>query len=126
MNKVSLSCKICGELFRKESLLKNHVRRDHQSLVKVKFRNGGMTEVKKRDDDMFKCNCGKSFTLPTSLQRHARDCNGDIVDGERIEGEDVSMKEGDSVASEATILQEEDVNDTPMDCFGALISCEFG
>ena len=76
-----------------------------------------MTKVTKRNDDMFKCKCEKSFKLSAS---------DEIVDEERVEKENMMMKERNSDASEATILQKEDVNDIPMNCFDALISSEFG
>src|SRR5271170_5616300 len=35
--------------------LNNHIRREHQSLLKVKCQNGGMEEVKRGEDSTFKC-----------------------------------------------------------------------
>jgi uncharacterized C2H2 Zn-finger protein len=117
MHNALLSCKTCGELFRKKSALKNHVKREHQSLVKVKFKNGKVTEVKKGVDGMFICKCEKSFKLPASLQTHAKQCNGEVPVTIRIEEEDMTMQEGDFDAPDS--LPDLKESNTPMDCFGA-------
>jgi hypothetical protein len=64
---------------------------------------------------MFKCNYGKRFTFPGLLQRHAKRCGGDVIELEEAE---------DSHVSESMDFNEEVVDHTPEDCFGALISCE--
>jgi uncharacterized C2H2 Zn-finger protein len=119
MKNALFTCAVCKDIFRNRTDLKNHVRRDHQSAVKVKFQTGGMTEVKRAEDNTFKCKCGKGFKLPNSLRRHAKGCNGELPESEENEEEGVLMNVDDSDASESM-----DIDDSviPADCFGALIS----
>jgi len=124
MTNTLLTCTTCNDIFRSRNDLNNHVRRYHQSLVKVKFQNGSVTEVKKGEDGKFKCNCGKGFKLPWSLQRHAKDCNGEAMESDKDEEEDVQMLEGISDASETANHNRGRIDDSPVDCFGALISRE--
>lgn len=124
MTNALLTCITCKNIFRSRTELNYHVKRDHQSLVKVKFQNGSVTEVKRGTDDTFKCECGKSFKLPGSLRRHAKDCNGEAMGLYEDEEEDVQMSGEISDASESVELNEEEIDDTPIDCFGALISRE--
>jgi len=121
MKNALFTCTICKDIFRNRPDLKNHVRRDHQSAVKVKFQNGGVTEVKRAEDNTFKCKCGKSFKLPDSLRRHAKECNNESTESHEEEVEVELMDISDSDASESM-----DVDDRiiPVDCFGALISHE--
>lgn len=89
--------------------LKNHVRREHQSLVKVKSKNGGVAEVEKGIDGAFKCQCSKTFKLPMSLQTHAKECNDESIVIRRIEQGDVMMLEADvddAESSHSEIRQE--------------------
>jgi uncharacterized C2H2 Zn-finger protein len=122
MKNTLFTCTICKDIFRNRTDLKNHVRRDHQSVVKVKFQNGGVTEVKRAEDNMFKCNCGKSFKLPDSLRRHAKGCNGELTVSEEDEEEGALM----DVLEDSDASESMDVDDRiiPADCFGALISYE--
>src|SRR5271169_4803414 len=124
MTNALLTCIKCNNIFRSHHDLDNHVKRDHQSSVKVKFQSGAVTEVKKGEDDTFKCKCGKSFKVPGSLQRHAKDCNDEAMRSHEDEEEDVQMSEGISDASESAELNKEEFDDTPIDCFGTLISRE--
>jgi uncharacterized C2H2 Zn-finger protein len=124
MTNTLLKCITCDNIFRSRYDLNNHVKRDHQSSVKVKFQSGAVTEVKKAEDDTFKCKCGKSFKLPGSLQRHAKDCNGEARSYEDEE-KDVQMSEGFSDASENANYNEGMIDDSPVDCFDALISHDF-
>jgi hypothetical protein len=101
--------------------MNNHVRHIHQSLVKVKFQNGRVTEVKRGEGGTFECKCGKRFKVPDS---HAKGCNDEQAESRNAIEEDVQMCEANSDASETLDLNE-DVDDTPADCFGAPISCEF-
>jgi uncharacterized C2H2 Zn-finger protein len=122
MKNTLFTCTICKDIFRNRTDLKNHVRRDHQSAVKVKFQNGAVTEVKRAKDNTFKCKCGKSFKLPDSLRRHAKGCNGELTEPEEDEEEGALMDVlEDSDASESMNVDERVV---PADCFGALISHE--
>jgi uncharacterized C2H2 Zn-finger protein len=121
MKNALFTCTTCKGIFRNRTDLKNHVRRDHQSAVKVKFQNGGMTEVKRAEDNMFKCKCGKTFKLPDSLRRHAKGCNAELMESEEYEGKGVGMNVDDSDASQSMDIDDRVV---PADCFGLLISHE--
>jgi len=79
-----------------------------------------VTEVKRAEDNTFKCKCGKSVKLPDSLRRHARTCRGELTDPEQIEREPELM-DVDSDASESLIA---DARVIPADCFGTLICYE--
>jgi uncharacterized C2H2 Zn-finger protein len=121
MTNALLKCIKCNDIFRTRHDLEYHVKRDHQSSVKVKFQNGDVTEVKRAEDNTFKCKCGKSFKLPDSLRRHARTCRGELTDPEQIEREPELMDVDGSDASESLDLDDRVV---PVDCFGAVISHE--
>jgi uncharacterized C2H2 Zn-finger protein len=121
MRNTLFTCGVCEDIFRNRNDLNNHVRRDHQSVVKVKFQNGGVTDVKKGPDGMFKCMCEKRFKLPWSLQRHAKGCNGKLAESEEDEEERVLMDMDDCDTSESMNIDDRIV---PADCFGALISYE--
>ena len=121
MHNTLFSCKTCDELFRKKSALKNHVKREHQSLVKVKFKNGNTVEVKKGVDGAFTCKCEKTFKLPASLQTHAKQCNGEVAATTRTEEEDMMMQERDFDALESLPDSKgSEERNIPIDCFGAL------
>ena len=107
-------------MFQNRNDLNNHVRRNHQSAVKVKYQNGSVTEVEKGVDDMFKCTCGKKFKLPSSLQRHVKRCNGELVESTQDEREAELVEVNGS-----ELLEDMDVDSNkfiPVDCFGILIS----
>ena len=118
MKNTLFTCATCNDIFGSRPDLNNHVRRDHQSSVKVKFRNGGVTEVKKTEDNTFKCKCGKRFKFPDSVRRHAKGCDGGLAEQREKENMAELMNVEDSDASESM-----NVNDRviPVDCFGALI-----
>jgi hypothetical protein len=120
MTNATLTCTTCNDIFRSRYDLNIHVRRHHQSVVKVKFQNGGITEVRRGEDGAFKCKCRKSFKLPGSLRRHAKTCRGQSVELDQGEREAPSMDD----ASESMDFDDEVVDDTPVDCYGALFSCE--
>jgi hypothetical protein len=101
--------------------LNNHVRSNHQLSVKVKFQNGGVTEVKRAEDNTFKCKCAKSFKLPDSLRRHAKGCNDELTKLEEDERWAELTDVDDSDASESLIV---DAKVIPIDCFGMLICHE--
>lgn len=71
-----LYCRLCNELLRSRTLLNNHVRRVHQSTVKVRFQNGEVREIQKGRDGSFTCNCGKVFKHPISVRQHGKQCIG--------------------------------------------------
>jgi len=120
MTNALLTCTTCNDIFRSRNDLNNHVRRNHQSSVKVKFQNGTVTEVQKGEDGRFNCKCGKSFKLPWSLQRHAKGCRGELAEPGQAEGE-VPLQDD---ASESMDFDEEVVDEIPADCYGALFSRE--
>src|SRR5436190_16326854 len=121
MTNVLLTCVTCDKIFRSCSDLTYHVKRDHQSLVKVKFENGSMTEVKKGEDNMFTCKCRKKFKLSVTLRKHAKGCRGESNEQEHTHMEDVDMSEG---VSDMVDYDDASISDTPVDCFSALISSE--
>jgi len=110
---------MCHEIFRSRHDLNYHVRRDHQLSVKIKFQNGDTTEVIKGEDNTFKCRCGKKFKIPDSLRRHVKSCKDE--EGKAYE-ENMQTDGGDSDASDSLESNEEEADETPIDCFGALIS----
>jgi hypothetical protein len=118
MTNALLTCVTCNNIFRNRSELNYHVKRDHQSAVKVKFQHGGVAEVKRAEDNTFKCKCGKRLRLPDSLRRHAKGCNGELTEPE--EGALMDVLE-DSDVSESMDMDDRVV---PADCIGALISQE--
>lgn len=120
MTNALLTCITCNDIFRSRSDLTYHVKRDHQSLVKVKFENGSVAEVKKGEDGMFKCKCEKRFKLPVTLQRHAKSCRGQLEEPGQAEGEAQLPDD----ASESMDFNDEVVDDIPADCYGALFSRE--
>ena len=119
MKNALFTCSVYKDIFRSRTDLKNHVRRDHQGSVKVKFRNGNVKEIKRGNDNAFKCSCGKSFKLPYSLQKHTKECNDGLasIDG-RLTAEDISGEEDDSDASELSESASNRMDDTPTDCIG--------
>src|SRR5271169_3712195 len=121
MTNALLKCTKCSDIFRNRHDLNNHVKNDHQSSVKVKFQNGGVTKVKRAEDNMFKCKCGKSFKLANSLRRHAKKCNDELSESEENEEERILMNMDDSDASESMNIDNRIVS---ADCFGALIFYE--
>ena len=122
-----LKCITCNDIFRSHSELNYHVRRDDQSLVKVKFQNGSIIEVKRDEDDTFKCQCEKGFKCPSSFKRHAKGCSGKAMESYKGREEDIQMsREGSDALESAEYDDEEEINDTPPDCFGTLYSHEMG
>src|SRR5271170_5866580 len=106
MTNALLTCITCNDIFRSRSDLTFHVKRDHQLSVKVKFQNGDATELKKDEGGTFKCKCGKSFKLATSIRRHTKSGKGELRKprhGE-VEAELVDMSGSD--ASESVEVNE--------------------
>jgi uncharacterized C2H2 Zn-finger protein len=121
MTNALFTCTACNDIFRSRSDLNNHVRRDHQSSVTVKYQNGSVKEVKRAADNTFKCKCEKSFKLPDSLRRHVKGCNDESGELEEDEDEIVLMDADDSDASE--LMDVEDMA-VPIDCVGTRVSHE--
>jgi uncharacterized C2H2 Zn-finger protein len=120
MTNALLKCTKCSDIFRHRTELVNHVKRYHQSLIKIKFLNGDVAEIKRENDDTFKCKCGKSFKLPDSLRRHAKTCRDELAESEQIMRE-VSLMDD---ASESMDFSDEVVDDIPANCYGSLFSRE--
>src|SRR5262245_57477309 len=110
MKNTLFTCDICKEIFKDHTDLKNHIRRHHQSMVKVKFPSGDVAEIKRAEDNTFKCKCGKGFKLPNSLHRHAKVCNNELIEQEE-EAELMDMDDFD--ASEQMNM---DNRIMPIDC----------
>ena len=53
------------------------MRREHQGTVRLESVSTTMTGLKRESDGGFKCHCGKKFTHPLSLRRHASKCGGE-------------------------------------------------
>ena len=121
MTNALFKCIKCSDIFRSRHDLNNHVKSDHQSSVKVKFQNDAVTEIKKAEDNTFKCTCGKSFKLANSLRRHAKNCNDELSELKQNEREVESMEIDDSDASESMNMNDRVIR---VDCFGPLISRE--
>jgi bifunctional DNA-binding transcriptional regulator/antitoxin component of YhaV-PrlF toxin-antitoxin module len=73
------SCEACGVGFEQRSGLKNHNRKAHQEEVRATLPGYSVEAIKRGPDGELKCICGKSFTLPDSVRRHAKTCKGDEV-----------------------------------------------
>ena len=124
MTNALFTCVTCDKIFRSRSNLTYHVKRDHQSLVNVKFENGTMTEVKKGEDGMFTCKCRKRFKLSVTLRKHANNCRGESSEQEYTHMEDVDMLEEVSGVLNMEDHDDGSISYTPVDCFGMLISHE--
>lgn len=115
------TCITCNNIFRTRHELEYHVKRDHQSSVKVKFQNDDVVEIKRTQDNTFKCRCGKSFKLPDSLRRHTKGCNNKLMEQEEENGGIELMDIDDFDAPESSNRDDRIV---PADYFGSLISHE--
>jgi uncharacterized C2H2 Zn-finger protein len=121
MTNALFKCTKCSDIFRSRHDLNNHVKSNHQSLVKVKFQTGRVAEVKKGADGTFKCTYGKGFKIPWSLQKHAKECDDESTESHEEEVEVELMNINDSDVSESMDMDDRII---PVDCFGALISRE--
>lgn len=54
--------------------MSNHIRKEHQGHVRVKFLNGTMTEISRGLEGTFSCRRGRVFSHPGSLDIHAKQC----------------------------------------------------
>lgn len=113
-----LSCSVCKQLFRSTTALRNHVRRQHQTSVKVKYRNGLVREIRRGDDDAFKCGCGKTLKHPLSLHKHVKQCNDELTTPDEVIEQDMSPEENYSDASESAESDDNVASDTESHCFG--------
>ena len=78
-----------------------------------------MIELKRERDDTFKCRYEKHFKLPTSLQRHAKNCRDEITQSEKIKEEDIRMHEEDYNASESPEFNGQQIDDISIDCYNS-------
>ena len=78
-------------------------------------------DVKREEDNTFKCKCGKGFNYPDSLCKHVKGCNSKLMEPEEDRSEGVSMNIDDNDASESMDLDCRVIRDN---CFGHLISHE--
>ena len=101
MTNMLFTCTTCNNIFRNRSELNYHVKRHHQLNVKVTFRNGDVLEVKRAEDDTFKCKCEKSFQYPDSLRRHGKNCNGELAESKEDKEDIILMDMDDSDAPES-------------------------
>jgi len=91
----------------------------------VKFQNGGITKVKRAEDNTFKCQCGKAFKLANSLCRHAKGCSGELTEREDDDKRGAESVDGnESDASEHMDVDNRVIDRIPNDCFGTLIPHE--
>ena len=106
----SAYCRACRRSFSHVSALRDHIKRDHQQSVKVKFRGDRVVNIERADDGTFQCLCARHFTLPSSLRRHARSCEGDIQSRNLNElREEWSAEQVDCNSEEQSL---------PIDCVG--------
>ena len=127
MTNALLTYTTCNDIFRSRYDLSNHVRLEHQPLVKVKFQNGSVTEVKLGEDGTFKCECGKDFKFPSSFKRHVKGCSGQLIESNKGREEDMQMSgEGSDASDSAEYHDEEEIKDSLPDCFRALCCHEMG
>ena len=120
MKNALITCTACNDIFRTRHELNFHVRRDHQSSVKVKFRNGDVAEIIRAQDGTFKCRCGKGFKHPNSIRRHAKRCTYELAELEDDEENEMLMTMDDFKASESMNVD----RIIPANCFGPLNSPE--
>jgi hypothetical protein len=105
-------CRPCGISFSHASALKDHIKRDHQRLVKAKFRDDRVFDIERGNDSTFQCLCSRHFTLPSSLRRHARSCYGDICMK--------SLNELREEQSDEEMNGDSEEHGLPIDCVGKL------
>ena len=67
-------CNMCGAIFPNRASCKNHVRNIHQAKVQATFPRDRVEVIKRSPEGEFKCICGKNFSLPDSVRRHAKTC----------------------------------------------------
>jgi len=108
-----LTCSICKTLLRTQSQLYNHVRRVHQTTVKVKFQSGEIKEISRQVDGTFICICGKVFKHPGSLHGHAKRCSSTTLN------EDIELCDTvESYSMESESENEIRGLENPNDCLG--------
>lgn len=107
----STYCRSCRISFSHVSALRDHIKRDHQRLVKAKFRGDQVVDIERGNDGTFQCLCARHFTLPSSLRRHAQSCKSDIELRNELRKEQSEEKPVDDDSEECSL---------PMDCVGKL------
>ena len=121
MTNALFKCLTCENIFRSRAKLKDHVKHDHQSSINIKFQDGDVVQIKRGEDNAFKCKCGKGFKLPVSLQRHGKNCKGELIAREEEERGAELMDASDLDASENMNMNDRVM---PIDCIGTRISLE--
>ncbi|HEV2222669.1 MAG TPA: hypothetical protein VGR84_06670 [Candidatus Acidoferrales bacterium] len=81
-----------------------------------------MTQIKRGDDNTFKCACEKVFKHPLLLKKHMKECNGEstcLDDG--LIDDNMLGEEDDLDASELSESADDNhMDDTPADCIGMM------
>jgi hypothetical protein len=111
MADTALSCAECRAIFRDKNSLKNHIKGMHQQEVKARFPRDVVRAIKRDVDGTFKCICGKRFTVPNSVRRHAKLCTGDGTGVDLAE----SVEQDARVTEDEQRLEEEGEGDTMID-----------
>lgn len=100
----SHTCVTCEAVFAHRSALKDHIKQIHQGSVKVTFTDGTTASIKRDHEGVFKCMCGRVFTLPGSARRHAKRCDGrddtTVTTAADDEGESGTMEEREEEGEE--------------------------
>lgn len=107
---LSVPCNTCRRLFRPGSELKYHIKRDHQPLVKVTFRDGSIIDIERGKDGMFQCICNRPFSEPNSIHRHAKSCE--------VNSEEKHQNKLEKGCSEGEEERDSEEHDLPIDCIG--------
>lgn len=77
--------------------LKDHIKRVHQGSDMVTFIDGTTARIKRDQEGVFKCVCGRVFRLPVSSRHHAKRCDGEydktVTTAVNDQGESRTMEE---------------------------------
>jgi hypothetical protein len=87
-------------------------------VIKVKFQHEDVTEVKRMENNIFKCKCEKCLRFSNSLRRYVKGYNDELTEPE--EGALMNILENSDV-SESINMNNRII---PTDCIDALISQE--
>jgi Zinc finger, C2H2 type len=119
------SCDTCGAGFGKRSALKNHIRKVHQAEVPATFPGDRVETIKRDRNGEFKYSCGKHFSLPDSVRRHAKICYGDEVTmaaTENADQEEWTRAAVDGAESDGNGDAEDTIGDLSYDFVGIYFS----